>query len=154
MEGKWKEKGRSSRDSSKHCINTNYPALKTHLYESLIHTTDRAEEVGNTRNTVNFKLEIKVWELCLSQVLPLVFGSFSPTSSQLLLVQPCYEGNGPAVPTGTYITTKETGSPWHTTSIRSRGATRRSNRSNVTYKLYALSEEILEHVVSLEWSLP
>lgn len=59
-EGKWKEKGRSSRDSSKHCINTNYPALKTHLYESLIHTIDRAEEVGNIPNTVNFKLEMKV----------------------------------------------------------------------------------------------
>lgn len=60
MEGKWKGKGRSSRDSNKHCINTNYPALTTHLYESLIHTIDRAEEVGNTHNTVNFKPEIKV----------------------------------------------------------------------------------------------
>ena len=58
--GRRKEKGRSNRDSSKHCINTNYPALRTHLYESLIHTTDRAEEVGNIHNVVNFKPQIKV----------------------------------------------------------------------------------------------
>lgn len=48
-----REEKRSNRDSSKYCINTNYPALETHLYESLIHTTDRAEEVGN--NVVNLK---------------------------------------------------------------------------------------------------
>lgn len=59
VEGNWKGKERISRDSSKHCINTNYPALKTHLYESLIHIIDRAGEVGNTYNTVNFKPEIK-----------------------------------------------------------------------------------------------
>lgn len=58
--GRWKEKRRSNMDSHEYCKNTNYPALKTHLYESLIHTTDRAEEVGNINNVVNFKPQIKV----------------------------------------------------------------------------------------------
>lgn len=62
--GRWKENGREKEESAgtlgKHCINMNYPALKTHLYESLIHTIDSAEEVGNTHNTVNFKPEIEV----------------------------------------------------------------------------------------------
>lgn len=93
MDRKWK----NNRDSSMHCSNANYPALKTHLYESLIHITGRAEEVGNIHNIVNFKPHIEVLVEVPSPGSLLGFTGLAihlPSSHLLMLsVHPCYNGS-------------------------------------------------------------
>jgi len=116
--GRWKEKERSNRDASKCCINRNNPALKAHLYESFIHTTDRAKQVGNIHNVVSQVSGHRLkYRYCAYSRFPLSFfvvlAMQLPSSRLLMLFEhPCYSRNGPAIQTTISMTThaKATGS--------------------------------------------